>query len=65
MKRFNKTKKTKHTTPTKYHEARGSSYNACWQRYAKTSVINFIGEPIKERRYEWVNVEFSKKKKNK
>ena len=66
MNRFNKAKRTKHTTPMRYHETtRGSSCIACWQRYAKTSVLNFIGEPIKERRYEWINVGFSKKEKNK
>lgn len=65
MNRFNKAKRTKHTTPMRYHETRGSSCIACWQRYAKTAVFNLIGKPIKERRYEWINVGYSKKKKNK
>ena len=63
MKRFNKANRAKHTTPMRYHETRGSSCIACWQRYAKTSVFNLIGVPIKERRYEWINVGYSKKKK--
>ena len=66
MKRFNKANRAKHTTPMRYHKTTmHSSCIACWQRYAKTSVFNLIGEPIKERRYEWINVGYSKKKKNK
>ena len=64
MRRYNATKRRKHTTPLKYHERllHGVYMLLCWQRQSKATVRDIIEVPFKQRRYEYTNVCISTKK---
>ena len=64
MRRYNSTKRRKHTTPLKYHErfVHGMYILLCWQRQSKATVRDIIEVAFKQRRYEYINVRISTKK---
>jgi hypothetical protein len=64
MRRYNATKRRKHTTPLKYHERllHGVYRFLCWQRQSKAVVRDIIEVAFKQRRYEYINVRVSTNK---